>query len=320
MSNRAMNWAFEVSGLTSGAAFVLLALADHADEANSCFPSVASLARRTRQSERTVARHLDWLEQAGLIVREARYVPGPRGPVRSASRFVLRVGSRVSMTAKMAVTGDSGDVPVDNSMTAKMAVTGDSGDVPVDNSMTANLKCVADGSHNKNLLLTPIDESSSLGIGDGTREAAGDEGSPVINGPPGPEGMQFSALTGALRRLDARLDAVRLGRALAECGVRDTTGLDLVRAARECLAAAKGLVSDPAAYVATCVTRDPIRWLEKWPEGSVGLPRRQTLEEKARECAADGHRYAKHTVERDGSRACVPCTAFSGVSLVLVEE
>src|SRR6218665_1356747 len=301
MSNRAMNWAFEVSGLTSGAAFVLLALADHADEANSCFPSVASLARRTRQSERTVARHLDWLEQAGLIVREARYVPGPRGPVRSASRFVLRVGSRVSMTAKMAVTGDSGDVPVDNSM-------------------TANLKCVADGSHNKNLLLTPIDESSSLGIGDGTREAAGDEGSPVINGPPGPEGMQFSALTGALRRLDARLDAVRLGRALAECGVRDTTGLDLVRAARECLAAAKGLVSDPAAYVATCVTRDPIRWLEKWPEGSVGLPRRQTLEEKARECAADGHRYAKHTVERDGSRACVPCTAFSGVSLVLVEE
>src|SRR6218665_1319294 len=320
MSNRAMNWAFEVSGLTSGAAFVLLALADHADEANSCFPSVASLARRTRQSERTVARHLDWLEQAGLIVREARYVPGPRGPVRSASRFVLRVGSRVSMTAKMAVTGDSGDVPVDNSMTAKMAVTGDCSDLPVDNSMTANLKCVADGSHNKNLLLTPIDESSSLGIGDGTREAAGDEGSPVINGPPGPEGMQFSAWTGALRRLDARLDAVRLGRALAECGVRDTTVLDLVGAARECLAAAKGLVSDPAAYVATCVTRDPIRWLEKWPEGSVGLPRRQTLEEKARECAADGHRYAKHTVERDGSRACVPCTAFSGVSLVLVEE
>lgn len=53
----------------SGLKFTLLALANYADEAAQCWPSVTQLASWTSQGNRTVRDHLDQLEAFGLIER-----------------------------------------------------------------------------------------------------------------------------------------------------------------------------------------------------------------------------------------------------------
>jgi hypothetical protein len=52
--------------------FTLLALADRADEDGKCWPSVKWLSRKCQTSERTIRRHLSWLESKGLIRRAVR--------------------------------------------------------------------------------------------------------------------------------------------------------------------------------------------------------------------------------------------------------
>ncbi|NQE63655.1 helix-turn-helix domain-containing protein [Caulobacter sp. RHG1] len=72
----AMQWAFNAPIRSSGAKFILVALAEHARdegrEAWTCFPSVKRLAKWTAQGERTIERHLAWLIAEGWISREAR--------------------------------------------------------------------------------------------------------------------------------------------------------------------------------------------------------------------------------------------------------
>lgn len=70
MSNEAINWAYKQT-LKSGPKFVLVALADHADERHSCFPSYARLERMTGYKERALAKHIAKLESLGLLSREA---------------------------------------------------------------------------------------------------------------------------------------------------------------------------------------------------------------------------------------------------------
>lgn len=53
----------------SGRKFVMMALADYADEAGECFPHVSTLSSYTGQSEKTVRDHLAALELAGWIKR-----------------------------------------------------------------------------------------------------------------------------------------------------------------------------------------------------------------------------------------------------------
>ena len=70
MSNIAVNWALKQTVNKSGAKFVLFILADHADaKGGSCFPRISQIAKVTEQDERTVRRHLDHLENIGLISR-----------------------------------------------------------------------------------------------------------------------------------------------------------------------------------------------------------------------------------------------------------
>lgn len=52
-----------------GKKFVLFALADYADEAGSCWPSMETLATYTGQSVRAVKRHVQALEDDGFIQR-----------------------------------------------------------------------------------------------------------------------------------------------------------------------------------------------------------------------------------------------------------
>lgn len=69
MSNEALTAVFKSDIRPSGRKFVMAALADYADEAWSCFPSIKLIARYTAQSERTVQNHLDALEADGVITR-----------------------------------------------------------------------------------------------------------------------------------------------------------------------------------------------------------------------------------------------------------
>ncbi|MET9964806.1 helix-turn-helix domain-containing protein [Streptomyces sp. NPDC006356] len=78
MSIEALSWGFKQDIRVPGAKLVLLALCDFADESWSCFPGQETLAAKTSQSERTVRRHLDWLEDEGFIVSKPRFSHGRR--------------------------------------------------------------------------------------------------------------------------------------------------------------------------------------------------------------------------------------------------
>ena len=58
--------------LSAGHKLTLLALADYADQEMSCFPSIATLAQKTSQSERTIQRHISDFEKRGLLEKERR--------------------------------------------------------------------------------------------------------------------------------------------------------------------------------------------------------------------------------------------------------
>lgn len=91
MSNAAITWAYR-QPITNGAKFVLVALADMADEAHSCFPGQAKLAAMTGQSDRTVRRQLAELELAGYIRRDRRFDAFGH---RTSDRYTLPVDADV---------------------------------------------------------------------------------------------------------------------------------------------------------------------------------------------------------------------------------
>lgn len=70
MSIQAQIWAREQSVGNPGAKFVLWILADYAGpDGGSCFPKIETICRYTEQSDKTVRRALDYLEDQGLITR-----------------------------------------------------------------------------------------------------------------------------------------------------------------------------------------------------------------------------------------------------------
>ncbi|SIO58334.1 Helix-turn-helix domain-containing protein [Paraburkholderia phenazinium] len=66
-----MNQAWRTS-LATGPKFVLVAICDTANDEGVCWPSVATISARTSMGERTVQRHLEDLEKAGLVTRTFR--------------------------------------------------------------------------------------------------------------------------------------------------------------------------------------------------------------------------------------------------------
>lgn len=85
MSVQALDWAF-AQPVKSSARFVLVVLADHADQAHSCWPSVGRISARTGFGASTVRRALTDLEEAGLIRIEHRARPNGS---RTSSRYYL---------------------------------------------------------------------------------------------------------------------------------------------------------------------------------------------------------------------------------------
>lgn len=75
MSVQAMKWAYSVALAKPGVKFVLVTLANYADEFGVCWPRQETLAADTGQGERTIRDAMTVLEDMGLIRRVARRRP-----------------------------------------------------------------------------------------------------------------------------------------------------------------------------------------------------------------------------------------------------
>lgn len=73
MSAEAVFWASHQTPASSGAKFILIALAGYADKSGSCYPSRATLGRFVIMSAKPVDRHLATLEKQGYITRTPRH-------------------------------------------------------------------------------------------------------------------------------------------------------------------------------------------------------------------------------------------------------
>lgn len=83
-----MNWAYEQTVKPSTRKFVLVSLANFADENGYCFPSQQTIASMTDQGVSTVREHLSALEADGFISREHRYAETGGG--RASDGFWLQ--------------------------------------------------------------------------------------------------------------------------------------------------------------------------------------------------------------------------------------
>lgn len=98
MSWEAQGWAWEAPLEHPNDRLVLLALVEWADVEYTCFPSIASLCRRTLLSERTVVRSLRRLEDDGYLQREERQ---RENGSRSSNRYRLNVDIMVAARGAM---------------------------------------------------------------------------------------------------------------------------------------------------------------------------------------------------------------------------
>lgn len=92
MSVKALSWAFD-QPLAGNEKVVLLALADHADENGSCWPSMRRLAEKACIAERTVRRILITLEEGGFVAVNSQHDPSGRS---APNRYELAMGGRVT--------------------------------------------------------------------------------------------------------------------------------------------------------------------------------------------------------------------------------
>lgn len=73
MSWKALEWATESHVGSSAAKFMLILLANKADEDFSCYPSIRTLMAESDASRSTVLRTLRELETAGFITRRPQF-------------------------------------------------------------------------------------------------------------------------------------------------------------------------------------------------------------------------------------------------------
>lgn len=96
MGFAALTWAYE-SGRPATERFVLVTLAEHADDDGVCWPGVERLAERTGFNRATVLRALARLEVDGLVSRQDRFVSGGR---QTSNLYVLSLGWRPPVPEK----------------------------------------------------------------------------------------------------------------------------------------------------------------------------------------------------------------------------
>lgn len=98
MSNAALRWAWSVRTQPT-CKLVLVCLADHADKAGHCWPSLARLSDRTGLDRSTVARKLGELEELGMIERERS-----SGGASKSTRYVLQLSHSATVEQSQPAT------------------------------------------------------------------------------------------------------------------------------------------------------------------------------------------------------------------------
>jgi predicted ArsR family transcriptional regulator len=88
VSVKASHWAWQ-QALQPTHKVVLLALADHADDAGECWPSIGLLSRKVNVTARTVQRVVRDLQAAGLVGIEPQKRPGGRGATTNRYRLTI---------------------------------------------------------------------------------------------------------------------------------------------------------------------------------------------------------------------------------------
>ncbi|TFC30089.1 helix-turn-helix domain-containing protein [Cryobacterium sp. MDB1-18-2] len=106
MSNKAITWAYAQTGLKAGPKFVLVTLADLADQEHSCFPGVPVLADLTGLSESGVRSQLDLLLSVELITRERRF---RKDGSRTSNRYYLQMNPPVVIETPASDSGASNE-------------------------------------------------------------------------------------------------------------------------------------------------------------------------------------------------------------------
>lgn len=109
MSVEAIAWASKQRTGSPGAKLVLIALANYANDRNQCWPSQATLAMWTEQSDRTIRTHLAALESMGLIARQAREVAG----AFTTDLITLNLAQRQILPAEKFSDGKKQQVPAE---------------------------------------------------------------------------------------------------------------------------------------------------------------------------------------------------------------
>jgi DNA-binding transcriptional ArsR family regulator len=167
-----MAWAFRQDISKPGAKLVLLALCDFADESWSCFPGQATLAKKTSQGERTVRRHLEWLEEEGYVVSHTRFSDGRRTSNRYTIHGRVRTpppaqttpgGSRSPLTDTKKKAG--GDRAGSRAKQAAETATGQSDQRPEPGGQPANPAGEPSENHQRNNPLPPADGDDRQGTG-----------------------------------------------------------------------------------------------------------------------------------------------------------
>lgn len=94
MSNKAITWAYSQT-LKAGTKFVLVTLADMADQDDSCYPGIDTLAKLTGFGPTAIRGHIDALIKAGYVTTERRH---KRNGARTSDRYYLQLDASTRNT------------------------------------------------------------------------------------------------------------------------------------------------------------------------------------------------------------------------------
>lgn len=121
MAHEYTTWAYKVDIDQPLAKFVLVCIADAAGEEGRAFPGQKRLSRMTSMGERTVRRHLAWLEENGYIRRsERRREDGSR----TSDEYFLPPKDTGGQIGRWGVTGQIGRTPRPNTTSSPATVAG----------------------------------------------------------------------------------------------------------------------------------------------------------------------------------------------------
>lgn len=288
MSIRALNWAMSSRTGSPSRKAVLVVLADKADEHDSCFPSVSTIAYETELSERSVRDQLAQLRKLGFITSEQRF---NRRGTQTSTRYVLLVeGQRDAPGNSNATTGELVEF---HDFGTRQNLPGTDSAVENPSAETPETVEFREFGTRQNLPGTVRElqgEGAAL-AGGGCESCTPTTLNPHVNPQENPQSSSNDipatvepptsseapaapadddegslsrfvvtpALANLLREVHPRLDAELLARRLAR-RVRVNT-IDLERAAVEIVAASTRAIGDPVAYVASSIEKEPGRWV-----------------------------------------------------------